>query len=323
MKNHSFWYYMSEKTKISNKKLIILISTIFLVLVAIGGLATAFVINYNGFTPQIPKVLDDGNSVYISAELNENYYGYRFKFVSEDKELILDTQDNVLSSEYLFANGVELGKTYNISICYLSKNSGNNSEYSKEVEWTCYDYLSAPIVEYNSEEKTFTWEEVENADYYRVYYNGGIDGYIETTETSLNLNDLECGERNLTVYAYSNFDYYKSSPASQDVMITIIKYLKNFSDLTFDYNSKIITAKSEEKYEKVTIILGSTPYEITLQNEPRMENDEYIYEINIEEIYNDEFLIGIYPQDIDKYNKYDGTSIKYYEVKFPELEEEQ
>lgn len=322
MKFHSFWYYMSEKAKINSKKLIILISTIFLIMVAVAGLAIVFFINYNAFTPSVPKVIDDGKSIYISAELNDNYCGYRFKFTNQAQDIIIDSDKNVLSTQNLIENGLELGNTYNISMCYLSKKSGNNSEFSKETNWTFYDYLSSPELSYNSEEKILEWNEIENADYYRVYFNGGSNDYVETEEKFLNLETFDCGKRIFTVLAYSNIDYYKQSAASNEVEVSIVKYLKNFSDISFDYDTKTITAESEEIYDKVIVIIGSKPYEIQLQTPPQKVGEIYVYTINVEIIYNNETLIGIYPQDKDEFNIYDGTSVRYCEVEIPDSEGE-
>ena len=126
---------MSNTTQ-KRSKIFIIILSVILAIIAAGAIAISFMLNYNTFSPDKPVVLDDGQNIYISTTMNDNYKGYRFKFIDEnDKEIIIDSKNNQISVNELLEKQIVLGKTYKVSICYLAENVGNNSEYSNAISW--------------------------------------------------------------------------------------------------------------------------------------------------------------------------------------------
>ncbi len=291
---------MSEKTGKRSKKIILIIIAIVLGAVAIGGLTVAFIFNYNAFSPDKPVVVDDGKTITITTTLNDNYDGYRFVLKRGKEELIIDSEKNYLTSTEIVEKGGEIGKTYKVSVCYLSTNVGNNSELSDELEWMCSVYLATPSV--TVEGDSLTWQAVENANSYRVYYG---EKYIDVEETSLNLQKLGGGEKTISVVANSNKAGYKSSAASKQLEVQIVYNLEPFIEIEFDKTECIITATCTRKYDKVIVAIGSMLYEVddfSVTN----DNNIYTYKINIKAKYVDDEKIGIKPADIDEYNIYSG-----------------
>lgn len=292
---------MSEERAKRSKKIILIIIAVVLAAVAIAGLAIVFVFNYNSFSPEKPVIIDDGKNIILTTSLNDNYDGYRFVLRQGKDEIIIDSEKNYLSSNEIVEKGGEIGKTYKVSVCYLSKNVGNNSELSDEIEWLCSMYLSTP--EAYVSEGNLIWGEVENADSYRVYYG---ENYIDVEETTLSLQKLGGGEKTIYVVANSNNEGYKTSAASKQIQVQIIYNLEPFTSIEFDNETCIITATCTRKYDKVLVAIGSILYEVD-EFSVTNENDVFTYKINIKAKYNNEAKIGIKPADIDEYNKYSGN----------------
>ena len=200
-----------ERKKLTKKQIITIIVSIVISLLAMGGIITAFILNYNVSTPDKVSVYDDGKNVYVKAEMNDNYSFYNFKFTQEGQDdIIIETENNVLTLEFLESEGIVVGQEYQISVKYISENDGNDTDYSEPITWMVYKIIQAPILSY--EEGFLKWEAVEFADYYKVFYNGTIQNEITTTETSIDLQTIEGGKFEFVVVAYSNNnDIYRKS----------------------------------------------------------------------------------------------------------------
>ena len=221
-------------TKVAQKrsKTIYIILSIVLAIIAVAGISVAFLLNYNTYAPEAPLVLDDGQNIYISTTLNDNYEGYRFKFIDENnEEVIIDSKTNQVSVEEMLENKIVLGNEY--KVCYLAENVGNNSHYSKETTWKCQKYLDMPQISFDESYSILSWQEVENADYYRIYINGEND-FIETVETSINLSSLEGGEKTINVVSYSNNSNYLTSNKSNTLQVRLIRAIPPFSFIEFN-----------------------------------------------------------------------------------------
>lgn len=297
------------KTKRS-KTLIFLAS--FLAILTIIAIAIAFILNYNIFAPQKLVILDDGQNIYLSTNINDNYKGYRFKFTdAQGKQILFDCDNNQISANDLLAKNISLGQTYSVSVCYLAENEGNNSAYSDAINWTCKTYLEMPKISFDSVNNVVTWQEIEGATFYRVYINGEQD-FVDTNENKFDLKQTTPGQKNISVVAYSNNSNYMTSAQSKLLQINFVYYYKPFTTIQFDLSSKIITAKSNDLYEKVRIYLDGQIYEATKFNVNHV-GQEYTYFIDITTIYNGQEFVGISPVTIDEYHVYNGLFL-YYQV---------
>lgn len=293
-----------EKRK---KNIKIIIFSVVVVLVALGGLVPAFLLNYNTFSPEKPIILDDGMNFYIKTSYNDNYAGYRFKFKDAlNNEIIMDTDKNVLDVDSIVENGIKIGQTYKISTCYLGKNPGNDSEFSEETEWKCQVYLSATVLIYDQSNNKLTWNEVDNADYYRVFYNdSNEDVYKQTEMTELSLEGFDFGQKSMYIKAYSNNQNYKTCDKVELLNFDLIHYFSEFENPVFDKNQKVLTVENTELLTEIIIKLDDKSY--TSNKFEVIKNGEiYTYKIDLTTIYNDETLISIYPSDIDEYHIFNG-----------------
>ncbi len=298
------------------KKLSIIILIIAMVVVAVGGLTTAFLLNYNGFTPEAPTILDDGKNIYITTKLNDSYEKYRFRFVSGGDKFVIDSVKNTITSDEIVAGGGKLGSTYNVSVCYLAQKNGNNSEYSRAISWQCACYLDSPTVVCFEAQKVLEWDTIENADYYRVFVNGEEENYIDVNETSFSYENLTGGQRTFSIVACSNKAGYKTSIPSQSISVLHVRQLKGFLNEprpSFNLETKIFTAYSTEEYKAVQIVLGSRFIDIN-SFEVEKEGENYVYRFDIKSIYEGQDLIGILPKSIDDNNVANYDNIVYYRV---------
>lgn len=300
------------KTTQKRSKILYIILSVILALVAAAGISVAFLLNYNTYAPKAPMVLDDGQNIYITSSLNDNYKGYRFEFKENSgKEIIIDSDSNQLSCEELFENKLVLGKTYDIRVCYLAENVGNNSEYSKKISWKFQTYLETPEMSFSISSSTLNWTEVENADFYRVYVSGQEE-YFETEATTFDLSVLQGGEKTVSVTSHSNNENYLTANKSNSLDISLIKYIKPFNYINFNQGTKVLTAKSKEEYQKINVYLNAHCYECNYFKVEKIEED-FVYTIDLNLIYSNEESIGICPTSIDEYNIY-NSGITYYQA---------
>jgi len=290
------------------KKAKIILISIVISVVALAGLVSAFLINYNTYSPEAPVVLDDGKNIFITTSLNDNYVGYRFKFIDENNdEIIIDSQDNILSSKDVIEKGCKLGETYKISTCYIAQNKGNDSKYSKETEWLCQTYLASTTIMRDYYNNILFWNAVEDADFYRVYINNNSgQNYIQTSELSIDLQSMKGGQKVAYVVAYSNNLNIKTSDKSNIIEFNLQHYFSEFSTISFDKETKVLTATNSELFEKLDVLVGDKTYN-NIKFEVEEGDSFYTYTVDLTTVYNDESIIGISPSDIDEFNVFIGA----------------
>ena len=298
----------AQKGKKNKKQLLYILLSVIIGLIVIGGVVTAFLLNYNTSSPSSVEVHFDGENVYLTADMNDNYLQYRFRFVdNEGEETIIESESNTLTVDELLENGLELGGKYQISVCYLSENSGNNTEYSPSIEWTIFTYLKRTTLSASEEnENLLVWDEVENADIYIVHVSG-LDA-IETEETSLDISSLTGGDRVFYVIACSDLDYYEDSLPSNQVQCQIIHKFSPFESVTFDEESKILTIEGDEQLLTIDIYLNEEPHRC-IEFETVNNGDGFTFKIDLKNFYENGMSIGATPANQDIYNVYEGEIV--------------
>ncbi len=299
-----------KNNKRNKKKLLYIVISVAIGLIILSGVVTAFILNYNTSSPETIEVLDDGVNVYIKADMNDNYLKYRFRFVDSDEQeiiIIIESDSNILSVDELLEEGIVPGQTYEISVCYLSENSGNNSEYSSSIEWTVYKNLAQPTLSIDEENQDLlVWQEVENADYYTVYISG-LDSIV-TTDASLSKQELEGGERGVYVVACSNYDYYRDSIPSNQLQIEVIHEFSPFESVSFDNSSKLLTIIGDEQLSSIDLYLDGQEHRC-IEFETIENQGSYTFLIDLSQFYRDGMTIGACPDDEDEYNIYNGEIV--------------
>lgn len=295
--------------KVKEEKVIKIVISCFLSLVAVCGLAMAFVLNYNSLVPDKVEIMQNDDQVFLFVTPNTNYEGYRFILSDIEEKHIIDCENNILTLDECLEQGVELGKSYKVKFCYLGKSVGNNSQFSKEVTWNAVVQLKAPCIEYSQANNLISWNNVDGADFYMVYYNNGNG--LETRKIDKNpngnqfsLSSVPVGDRSFYVVACSNIDYIKPSKASNIIERKVTREMQEFEEINFDRESKILTLKSVEDLTQILVYIGETKYKCEFN---KVETGgAFIYTKDISFIYEEDAKIGVKPVDIDEFTFYSG-----------------
>ena len=293
----------------SKKILVILLSIVVSCLLA-GGFALAFFVGYNPYKPNQILIIDDGNSVSLYAETNDNYKSYRFRFENEEKgNIVIDTMKNILETYDMLRDGIEIGVKYDVSVCYVSDDSTRSTQYSAKIAWTPYTYLQGPVIFKSDNE--IVWEDIENADYYEVHYNFQNGEKVLIVEQNyLDLQKIDGGQRDIYVVAKSNTEYYKESLKSNIIETEVIHTISNFTSIEFNSTTKILSLESTEKIEKAKIYIGQNQYDV--QMSPILNGEIYIYSIDLTDIYINGYNIAVRPVTTDEYNIFPETGDMLY-----------
>ena len=288
----------------SKSKLLFIILGAIAGILAIAGVAIAFSVNYDDIAPAKVEVIDNGEEIFFKSDLNENYHGYRFFFKTDKESFVFDSESNILPLRSL-GDKMEIGSSYQISSCFLGDNEGGNSKFSEEISWRSYDYLEKIEISFDSANNILSWNEVKNADYYKVYYKDIIYRIENPLSTSFDVSSLQGGEYTFKVVACSNAVNHKPSK-SNELKVTYTKNFRQFESVVFDKNSCSLIITASEKLSMIRVRLNNSNY--NMENPSYIEDGEKIvYTISLKALYNDQSQIGASPVSIDEYNKYSGT----------------
>ena len=295
---------MKENKKIFLKSLMIIV----IMIMFSGAVACAFLLGFNNFVPNKVKILDDGKQVYFTCDMSSDYQLYRFHFKSGEKEIFIDSEDNSISVKEALEKGVKLGNDYDISVSYINDSRGLNSEKSKSIAWTCYDYLEAPTLIFDQESNMLYWQQIENADYYDVYFQ---EGTIVCEENFLDLKNLKGGIKTFNCVARSENPYLKESEVSKLLTVTVVHKLKQFINVDFDDSTKMLSLENEEKISKLVVYVGQDAdfvrHEIIISGTYNPSTNTFNYlPVDLSYIYDGQANLGICPMGEDEYNVYDG-----------------
>ena len=296
----------TKQKQLNKKKMLFILLALVIAAIAIGGIITAFMLNYNVSAPSNLRVIDDGKNVYLAVDMNDNYLKYRFVFTSGDKEIVIESEKNILSIEELEEQNIEIGQTYNITASYIGENKGSNSEESKPITWTAYKYLKATDLIYNIDDNMISWTAVEHADYYIVYISG-LDP-IQVEETSMELLNIPSGERIFYVACVSNDENYRNSLASNEISVKVIHQYLSFDSVSFDEEDKTITITGKERLDTILVYIDNQSYEC-VDFEISEKDGIYTYIIDISLLYHGNEKVGVCPASKDEYNVYYGGII--------------
>ena len=283
-------------------KVVYITLAVLFALLLIGGLVLAFMLNYNLYCPEYVKIIDDGKNVYLTTSSNENYRLYRFIFTDESgNEIVIDSENNTLQSDKFFESGVELGKTYTVQSQYISENAGNNSAKSESITWTAFSYLGQTQGIYDSERQILSWQDVENASGYNLVLQGTYNSYtIFVEENEFDFNGVLGDSYQVQIFPVSNSNAYQSPIEVDSFTFIYNKTLSDFTDLSFDRESKILECQNVDLISSATVSVNGTSYS-TSNFEVEEENGVYIYSISLS-IFNDFSRIGIRAEGTNQFN---------------------
>lgn len=289
------------------KKIIKVLCFVFLGVVAIAGIISAFVLNYNIYPPTAPYVIDDESNIYFSTQINENYHGYRFKIsASGEPDIIIDSEKNLISSKQMVEKGMIVGKQYDVSVCYLGETEGSNSPFSQSSKLVLEDYLAKPVIS-QGEGQFIEWQPVENAQYYYVYYKDGGEYKSTTTElTTFSFAKFAGGEKEFYVLACTKNKGYKNSAQSAVFKVDHVYHLQAIQSASLNEESLILTFKAKEKLSHIKLYIEQQENIVKL-SEPVVTSGVYQYSFSIASTnYESGMQVGIAPHSESPLSAYVG-----------------
>lgn len=294
--------------KVSKKQIIGVICFAVCAILALGGIITAFVLNFTKTVPSQLRFLDREGEFYFQAVPNDNYFGYIFKFYNVDtKQEYLFSQDDSL----LYVNdleGLELGATYQVSVCYKGEVEGGNTEFSRPYNYTMYKYLGTPQV--SIKEDSIEWDPVEDAREYKVYY-GDTNLLIKTTEeTSIGFEQLPVGKRKIIISAVSDKKYLYESLKPAVVEPTVTHEVAQFVSVTFSQQTNLLQIVSKDRFVAVDIKIGESVKRAEEFDVINNSNGTFTFTINIAAIVGDSVDISAKPVPKLPYYVYKGDFTK-------------
>lgn len=310
------------------KKIFYILTIIFSLALIVTGVVFLFVVNYNTDIPQAITVSTVSNKTYFKTSLNNNSYGYIYRFVQKDgEEKIFESKSNIICADELIENDfLTLGETYTIYVRYKNEYKNGYSNYSEKVEWLASKILEKPVItvvkdESGTIDEKIVWDEVDGATDYKVYYSCGNNiKEIETTNTYILLKNIEGGEHNFYIIATSSEDKYLNSEMSNVVSATSWHELQVFLSVKFSKGTKKVIISSIEDIDDVEIFLGTNSndarrvkfsYQGSESRNFTKKQTQFGYEltINIFAIYDEaDTYIGVKPV-ASGYNVYNGNVI--------------
>ena len=295
---------MSEKSK----RLTIIILLIVTVAIMISGLVTAFIFNYNTSSPAEILIMDDGQNIYVTTSMNDNYSSYRFTFKNGDEEVIIDSKSNVLTQQDLLENDLKYGETYRITCQYISAyNQGSSSEKSEEISWTMQGYLDIPQAYVTQDQTQIVWQEVEYADYYIIHLKGDTYDYsFRPTENSFDLSQVRGDNFHISITAFCNSANIFTSPTFE-THFQYYNYFSPFESVRYDVATKTLFCQSEDRLDQINVEINGVLYN---QSEFLLteDGDNFIYSIDLK-VFTGIFSVGASPCNEDQYNLYTGEVV--------------
>lgn len=285
-----------------DRKWIKILLAVLLGTITVVSVVLMCVFNLKGSSPDEVKInVENGHVTFSTTQVTKGY-GYTFKFKDGGSEYYIKSDQNLLEyNEDVINIGVEVGKTYMVSVAVNGELEGGKSFYSKEVEWKAVKYLDAPKVKIENEK--LVWDKVANAEFYEICYSHK-DGMLKvrTTETNYALEKLTGGISEIFVFAGSSNENYLTSVSSNKLKeVTIVHEILPIITMNFTKSTATLTITVQDLFNCFKLFLGDKTYTIT-----QFEVSGRRITCNIDYIYNGETKIGVSPLPNDSYNKYTG-----------------
>ena len=288
------------KNKFTKKQIIGIVAIILCAAFAVTGLVTVFVINFNKIVPPQLKSLSVNGELYLQATANDNFFGYRFKFVSNEDKNVIEKNSTSALLKVSDVEGLEVGK-YQVSVCYLGEVEGGNSDFSEPINWQYFKYLDTPTLKI--EGSSIVWDKVDGADYYMVYFSASSLDSIKVIQNKIDFSSLPMGKRNILVIACSDQENLKQSlkAGSLSEPVEITHTLLPFEKATLSGTILEITASQEVKL--VEIRIGDKSYFV--QDFKKLETGTY--QKDISSILGNAEKVEVRPASNNKYLIYDTS----------------
>lgn len=296
---------MLYNTIVSKTKKIIISVSVVSVAIILSVVSLLLVYLYKPKPAEGLQIKTQGSQIYVCVEPVEERT-YKFKFVNGEEEKVFDSVSSQFDiTNLLWSGELSFGTDYQISFCLVEPTGILDGEYSKAIIYTPTIRLQAPTVNV-SEQNVLSWESVQGADYYNLYYYDAEELVkIKVEQTSFDLTQIKGGERKVYVTSNSNQSFFFESNPSNVIESTVIHNIAAFEEAFIDqtYTLHII---SPEKIDGVELVVGEEVFTVTQQNLTIEEYDgKFEITFSVNQIFKPGLEITVKPLGND-FNTYSG-----------------
>lgn len=286
---------------VSKKKIIIISVSVSVLALMILSVCLFLVFYFKPKPAGNVEAIISAHNIVVKAETADEDRTYKFKFSSDDGELIVDSNSHIKDVTHLFWQGkLKLGKEYSLSVAYVEKTGILAGKYGEPVKFTATLKLDNPqlVLEGNM----LSWQPVQGADGYLLYYNDGKDLIEIQANSPFDISQIKGGERQIYVIATSSNEYLTDSDKSQTVSATVYHPISKIAFAYIAWNRKV-TIRMNEKVDAFVVKVGEKEYSILTENMEVVFNDNgYTYNFDATFIFTGEEMT-ISPMT-DEYNSY-------------------
>ncbi len=238
----------------------------------------------NGKTLQLPseaelEIVQINDKTFLLFDEIEGANKYIFKISTENESVEIVSEKNIVDVSTYFNQT----KNFSVSVCVQGKDERSKSKYSEELNFKSIVKLESPHIVYNETENKVFFENVENANYYSVYYiKNDVVNIFEIIDTNSNVNfdcNFENGDYYVFVVAKSNSDFFSSSEPSNIISIHANK--NEIKPISAELKGTNLSITLPQVCDYVQIEIGNKIYNFKTEDKLKFQIDLSILKVEI------------------------------------------
>ena len=292
----------------------ILVIVLMCLTICLIGIGSVFIFRLNNQEKELPSevtVYNIDNKHYVMCEVKEgSTYIYKIEQnFSQNKNVefietaLIESDKNFICLNDYDEVVLKLGQYIKVSVSYKGEIDSGNSKFSDSVTYQIDFNLSTPVLNKTqvSGKDVLSWESIDQADFYTVYYQGSTGSLksYTTKETTIDTSKLYGDIYTFSVVANSNKNYYKASNSSNVQNIKVTRKVDQFLYYVYDKDAGTLNLTSEEIVTTIRIVTKTgTTYDF--------DDKYFIHSVNRD---------GNYVYTIKKiniYGNFEGASVSGY-----------
>ncbi|MBQ8844479.1 MAG: hypothetical protein IJ008_00510 [Clostridia bacterium] len=254
----------------------ILVIVLMCLTVCLIGIGSVFIFRLNNQEKELPSevtVYNIDNKHYVMCEVKEgSTYIYKIEQnFSQNKNVefietaLIESDKNFICLNDYDEVVLKLGQYIKVSVSYKGEIDSGNSKFSDSVTYQIDFNLSTPVLNKTqvSGKDVLSWESIDQADFYTVYYQGSTGSLksYTTKETTIDTSKLYGDIYTFSVVANSNKNYYKASNSSNVQNIKVTRKVDQFLYYVYNKDEGTLSLTSEEIVTCIRIVTGTGMFE--------------------------------------------------------------
>ena len=275
------------------KKLLGIVFAVVLSVIFVGSFGMLIFFGIPLEAPEGITVHASNGQKYLETTVCEDAKGYLWNIKAVGGlEFTITTDGNILDVSSYVSNNVK----YLFKVAYKAEIQNANSKYSKEKEYTFIDELPAVHISHNAASKIISWQAVDDATSYKVFFQNeaGIKSF-ETAGSTFSYSSVDGGNYYVYVRALDSTGSYSESLISNMVNVVILQKYPNPTFISFNKTTGVLTIQSQYELKEVDILHAGVDYVFTegpAMTVTQNPNRTYRIELNLKSVFNGVNNIG-------------------------------